>query len=75
MSRDAGGSAPLGGALPLLVGERLDHLFGDIDLLAREHHGILQDQVEFLRLGDLLAAARIEDPAARARMAAHLAAL
>src|SRR6185503_4382839 len=38
----------------LLVGQRLDHLVGDVDPLAREHHGILQDQVELLALGDLL---------------------
>src|SRR5258706_10584668 len=32
MSRDAGGRAPsASGALPLLVGERLDHLFRDVD--------------------------------------------
>src|SRR2546429_5394492 len=38
---------------PLFVGERLDHLFGDVDALARIHDGILQDQVELLGLGDL----------------------
>src|SRR5690348_16537287 len=38
----------------LLVGERLDHLVGDVDPLARVHHGVLQDQVELLALGDLL---------------------
>src|SRR3954465_3536782 len=38
----------------LLVGERLDHLFGDIDALAGEHDGVLQDEVELLGLGHLL---------------------
>src|SRR6266550_2527623 len=38
---------------PLFVGERFDHLFGDIDALARIHDGILQDQVELLGLGNL----------------------
>src|SRR5947207_5440881 len=37
----------------LFVGERLDHLFGDVDALARVHDGILQDQVELLGLGNL----------------------
>src|SRR5438105_2803117 len=38
----------------LLVGERPDDLLGDVDPLAREHDRILQDEVELLRLGDLL---------------------
>ena len=46
------GSAVLGE--PLLVGERLDHLLGDVDALARAHNRVLQDQVELLGLGDLL---------------------
>ena len=55
MSRDAGGGAPARRrAPPLLVGERLDHLLGDVDLLAREDDRVLQDQVELLGLGDLL---------------------
>src|SRR5439155_576246 len=38
---------------PLFVGERFDHLFGDVDALARIHDGILQNQVELLGLRDL----------------------
>src|SRR5688572_588920 len=38
----------------LLVGQRLDHLFGDVDALAREHDRVLQDEIELLGLGDLL---------------------
>src|SRR5262249_29899993 len=43
-----------GCALALLVGERLDHLLGDVDFLAGENDGILQYQVEFLRFRNLL---------------------
>src|SRR5512143_2538843 len=42
------------GPIGLLVGERLDHLLGDVDLLARVDDGVLDDQVELLGLGDLL---------------------
>src|SRR5271169_4975393 len=38
----------------LLVGERLDHLVGDVDPRARKHDRILQYQVEFFQLGNLL---------------------
>src|SRR5574337_846812 len=38
----------------LLVGERLDHLVGDIDALARVDDRVLQDQIVLLARGDLL---------------------
>src|ERR1700748_2054942 len=38
----------------LLVGEGLDDLVGDVDPLAREHHRILEDEIELLRPRDLL---------------------
>src|SRR5213075_809566 len=38
----------------LLVGERLDHLFGDVDLLARVDDRVLDDEIELLGFGDLL---------------------
>jgi len=45
--------AGAGPAEALLVGERLDHLFGDVDALARVDDRVLQDQVEFLGFGNL----------------------
>src|SRR3954471_11948548 len=43
-----------GGRVRLLVRERLDDLFGDVDARAREHHRVLDDEVELLGLRDLL---------------------
>jgi hypothetical protein len=38
----------------LLVGERLDHLLGDVDSLTGENNGVLQNEIELLGLRDLL---------------------
>src|SRR5215470_17344635 len=50
----AGAPGPVGRLESLLVGERLDHLLGDVDFLAGKDDRILQYQVELLGFRDLL---------------------